>query len=556
MANPFRALLVTGVSIAFFSCQSATTQASTEPGLGPESRSLPAAVQGPVPGTRLVVLLVVDQLRGDLLARYDTVFTKGLRQVLDQGRLFSNATHDHAHTETSPGHATISTGTHPSRHGMISNQWWQTENGAALQVHNVIHRDYWEVGDSLGNGGAPIRLERTGLADWFLQNDRRSRVLSVSAKDRAAVLLAGKSTAPTFWFSRRQGRFVTSTYYADELPGWIKEFNEEYVAPALVSDSIWESTVPPEFAHLSRPDTALNERNGVHSWFPHRPEPESDERWAMGPAEWMEFIPHLDRLTIDLVKTGVEELDLGQDVTPDLLAISLSQIDRVGHAFGPLSREQLDNLIRLDEQIGRLLEFLDGEVGQGAYTMALTSDHGVLDLPEYRNEQGLFGRRLTMSDRRDMEALLTSVARQEVFSEPQELAPSLARAAPQVDWVVRAWPTQDLVRSGPSDSIGVLFRNSTFDGRATGALGRYGVTMQIAESTIDWGQEFGSTHGSPYYYDRHVPLIFMGPSVQSGLSDRRVATVDIAPTLAAWAGVAFPGDVDGRPINDEGLPVR
>lgn len=512
----------------------------------------------PAPGTRLIVLLVVDQLTPDLLVRYEPAFSGGFRRLMDRGRSYTNVTHDHAHTETSPGHASISTGTFPSRHGMVSNQWWQDVDGRPTQIQNVLHEDHVEVGDSIMGAGAPERLERTGLADWMETSDPAARILSVSGKDRAAVLLAGKSRAPTFWFSRRQGRFVTSTYYANDLPNWVKDFNGSQLLESLERDSLWESTVPRAFAGLSRPDTAMNEGDGIYSWFPHRPQPGPEAR-RMGRAEWLEFIPHLDRLTLELAKAGVTSLGLGDDVVPDLLAVSVSQTDRVGHAFGPRSREQLDNLIRLDVLLGDFFGFLDEHVGQGAYTVALTSDHGVLELPEYRIEQGLKGRRLTESDKRELEQILTGVARTESFFEPGDLAPSLAKAAPEVDWVERAWPTTALdgggrIEGAQGDTIEVMFRNSTYPGRGTGAMGRYGVVLQIEEGTLDWAQRLGSTHGSPYYYDRHVPLIFMGPSIQPGSDEARISTVDIAPTLARWAGARTPRDLDGRPVLGVGLP--
>ncbi len=518
----------------------------------------PAGMADPTPiattDTRLLVVVVVDQLRADLLDRFDPAFTGGLRRLLERGHVFTNATHDHAHTETSPGHASISTGTYPSRHGMVSNQWYEGSGDSRGLIANVVHDGYVELGDTFPGAGAPVRLERTGLADWMLAQNPDTRVLSVSGKDRSAVLLAGKSLSPVFWFSAFQGRFVTSSYYGDQLPGWVDDFNREDLARYLPGDSVWESSVPPEHAHLSRPDTAAMEGDGVHTWFPHlRPSvvPGGPVPW---PGEWLETIPELDRAVLDLARKGVEELDLGEDDTPDFLGIGLSQTDRVGHAYGPLSREQLDNLMRLDAALGQFLDFLDDRVGEDRYTVVLSADHGVMEMPEYRVAEGEAGRRLGVTDRRQLEGLLGEIVRQVQSLDPERVAGPLAQAAPQLDWIERAWTITSLLEGAPGDSITTLFQRSMYPGRSPGLLGRYGVAIQMVQGALDWGRPLGTTHGSPYYYDRHVPLIFMGPGVSAGRSDTRAATIDVAPTLAAWAGIRTPADLDGRTLAGAGLP--
>jgi len=503
---------------------------------------------------RLIVLMVIDQLRADLLDRYDSAFTGGLRRLLDEGRVFENTTHDHALTETSPGHASIATGTYPSRHGMVSNQWRQMVGGFDRLVSNVIHEDYVEVGDTLFGAGAPDRLERSGFADWLADQYGDSRILSLSAKDRSAVLLGGKGARPVFWFSSFQGRFVTSTYYADDVPGWVDDFNESTLRRHLVEDSIWVSTVPPEWARLSRPDTAALESASAQSWFPHV-RPALDPENPPYPGEWLEVIPQLDGATLQLARIGLRELDMGQDDVPDLLAIGLSQTDRVGHGYGPFSREQLDNLLRLDRELGAFLEFLDQEVGVDGYVLALSADHGVLEMPEYRVEQGLEGRRLTTEDRVALEELLGEVIRATGTTDISEAAPAVASAITVLDWVEDAWTLDELAHGEATDSIAILFQHSAYPGRRPGALGRFGVLMRLSEGTLDWGRPRGSTHGSAYYYDRHVPLIFLGPGIEAGRSETKVATIDIAPTLARLTGIKAPEDLDGTVIRDPGIPL-
>ncbi len=496
---------------------------------------------------RLMVLIVVDQLKADLLDRYNSAFVGGLRRLLDEGLVFENATHDHAFTETTPGHASIATGTYPSRHGMVANQWRQQFNGRSREIFNVVHEDYRTVGEDLGGGAAPVRLERTGLADWIIEEDKDSQVLSISAKDRSAVLLGGKNTRPTIWFNSKQGQFVTSTYYSKSLPRWVERFNKELEELRAPLDSVWTSSIPDEFRRLSRPDTAQGEGDGVHTAFPHL-RTEAGAGVALEDGEWLEMTPELDHATLGLARAGILELKLGKDETPDLLTLGLSQTDRVGHAYGPYSREQLDNLLRLDQELGAFFKFLDAEVGADQYVVALTADHGMTALPEYRVARGTPGRRLRVDDREELEELLGQVVRGAGTTDILKIAPDIAEAFEGIDWIRQAWPTALLNRVNSSDTVEVFFARSVYPGRTTGPVGRFGVTLQLEPGVMTWDQPLGSTHGSVYHADRHVPLIFMGPGVRAGRTPQRVATVDIAPTLAHMFGIRTPDNLDGKPL--------
>jgi hypothetical protein len=496
----------------------------------------------------LLVLVVVDQLRADLLTRYDTLFQGGLRRLLDHGRIYPNATHDHAITETSPGHATLATGTYPSRHGIVANVWWEEERGRWQRVENVVDEAAPLVDDHSLAGASPRKLERTGLADWLLAEHEDARVVSISAKDRAAVLMAGKSRGEVFWFDPWLGRFVTSTFYREDYPIWVTAYNMgglvEYQA-----DSVWTSSVPTAARSLTRRDTVSYENDGVHTAFPHHfMDVVSNPDYPPGFFEWLNTTPALDRAVLWLARMAAKSEELGVDDVPDLLAISLSQTDRIGHPFGPFSREQLDNLLRLDEELGAFLEFLDEAVGEGRYLMAFTADHGVLDIPEYRRERGMEGTRLPSSATRDLEVILGEVARENAGNGSEAVAARLAERAPELDWIADAWSQSELLNDEPADSFAVLFHNSYFAGRPAGLLSRFGVEMRMEPHTLTAAWPRGTTHGSPYYYDRLVPLIFLGGEVESGWDSTRASAVDVAPTLAALAGIPTPGDLDGEPL--------
>lgn len=490
----------------------------------------------------LVVFVVVDQLRADLLDEYDNLFSGGLRRLRDQGLRFTQVTHDHSITETSPGHATLATGTYPSRHGMVSNQWFERTADGWMSVLNVEHEAHAIVGDSFAGGGSPQRLMRTGIADWIRDADDDSRVVSISGKARAAVLLGGKAPGDVFWYDEPSSGFSTSTYYRSDLPGWLEDFNEEWIE-SLEEGGVWESSVPFSARSASRPDTAQGEGDGVHTAFPHVA---TDEGYSLDEGYWLADIPNLDRAVLQLARVAIQRRDLGDDDTVDYLALGLSAVDRVGHNYGPRSREQLDNLLRLDRELGAFLNYLDAEVGEGNYTVVVSSDHGVMDLPESSAWNGS-ARRLEVDDRFEVEQLLGRVVREERGGGEEAIADRLAtEMAESFEWIARAWPIHALGESG--DSMSVLQARSYYEGRRTGVLGRFGVVYQLTPATLDWNWATGTHHGSPYLYDRTVPLIFLGPGLMAAERSEPVSTTAVAPTIAELLGIETPDDLDGRAL--------
>lgn len=499
---------------------------------------------------RLLVFLVVDQLRGDLLERYAPVFTGGFRRLQEGGLSFSQALHGHASTETSPGHAALSTGVHPSRAGIPSNAWRQGMGRDAPPVYNIMDPEHALVGVSGLPGASPSVLAREGLADWVVKADPRAMVVSVSAKDRAAVLMAGKIRGSVFWFNSSVGRFVTSTFYRKRNPSWLTNFNEQ-VLEGYRAERVWESTVPPEAARLSAPDTAEFEGDGVHTYFPHRYEAERIDPGMDDFFLWFETTPMLDEATLALGRLALKETGAGrQKGRTDFLAVSLSQTDRVGHAFGPLSREQMDNLLRLDRELGEFLRFLDQWVGPDNYVLGLTGDHGVMTAPERLQVPG---RRLGTAERSRLErALGEGVRAAHRNGSSEEVAPFLVEALEELDFVGPTYARDELSSAAATDSMAMLFRHSFVPQRPGGLLSPYGVEMWWAENILAWTSPTGSTHGGPFYYDRWVPLILLGPGIRAGEDDRPVMPLSLAPTLAWLAGIPYPEDLDGKPLLKKG----
>ncbi|HIF06588.1 MAG TPA: hypothetical protein EYQ64_06430 [Gemmatimonadetes bacterium] len=268
------------------------------------------------------------------------------------------------------------------------------------------------------------------------------------------------------------------------------------------------------------------------------------------------YTPFPDRAVVSLATEAIREFELGQRGTVDYLGVALSQTDLVGHRFGPRSREQLDNLLRLDVELGRFFSFLDDEVGPGRWVVAVSADHGVLDIPEVLAEEGVDAKRLNRDERGEIQLRAraavaavdeAAVGRAPVSAAEQERARQEAVKAALVTlpYIAAAYTFDDVESEILADSFQVLFSHSHSRERLLTPVPWAGVHVRYAPNTLTSSSSVAS-HSSPYYYDRHVPVIFLGATIRTGISDERVATVDVAPTLAWLTGTPAPDDLDGR----------
>jgi predicted AlkP superfamily pyrophosphatase or phosphodiesterase len=496
----------------------------------------------------LVVQVLVDQLRADLLDRYADLFTGGFKRLHDQGHNYVNAAHDHAATETAVGHTTLATGVYPSRHGIIANAWYEMVNGQWKIVSNVSDTTVKILGVPERIGASPHYDMRSGFAEWVAAANPRSIIASVSGKDRGAIQPAAHvKSAYAYWFDSFAGRYVTSTYYRSSDPEWVTKFNLGPLQNHL-ADSVWNQTVKVADFGRTHADTSVSE-GAANTYFPHKYWDENREgEVSFWP--WWEATPYLDAATLEFAQTVVSSLNLGKDDAPDYLNVSLSATDRVGHKFGPLSREQLDNLLRLDRELGQFFEFLDRTVGQGKWTMMLTADHGVLDSPEDLIARGEYGHRLTAAENLQLERLRL---RADSARDKKKAARELVAELKKLPIIADAWTQEDLMKSQP-DSFAVLVRNSLYPGRAGERFSREGVEFRFIPGIVTLPT--GSSHGQVYWYDRHVPMIFMGPGIQPGRDTSRAATVDFAPTFSAILGIKYPDDLDGKVLTAVVPPSR
>jgi len=546
--------------------------------------------------TRLVVLISIDQLRGDSIDRIrDRLEPAGFRYFLERGFEFRNAHYRHAATVTAAGHATLATGTSSGTHGMVGNSWFDTSNNKRVYCvqdpNSRVHDEEFRK----RAGSSPANLLVPTLGDELIrQLDPNTRVFSVSIKDRSAILMAGRG-GKAFWLSRSAGLFTTSDYYYahDAVPQWVHDFRRDHPLSALAGRS-WELLhkrssyrlgsadarsveVPPrgwttEFPHVLPHDAGKLVRSLIHS-------------------------PMGDHYTLEFVEALLDGESLGRSNSTDMLAIGFSATDNIGHAFGPNSLEFEDNLLQIDRTLGRLLAMLDERIGLDRITLALAGDHGTDATPEFRRElcdasemARLQRRELYPSildpehpyadpkgpgceaGRHDPAVFLprANAAMQRRFEVSEDLVisyrhPNLyldetAVAATGLELEEVSQALADFMGSEPGFAL-VLTRaelSSTkrFDDPRIAKM-RSGFHPRRSGHVVLTTERFwylyqnphtdASMHGSPYVYDTHVPILLVGAGIRRGSSERSVAPSDIAPTLARVMGIEMP-QAQGSPL--------
>ena len=519
--------------------------------------TFPQSAAGPsVARPKLILTITIDQFRGDLIERYDAAFTGGFRRLIDRGFRFTRATVDHAPTNSYPGHVSIATGAFPARHGIVDNSWVEALDGRLSMISGASDAKEKVVGFPEQPGVSPSRLMVTGIADWILQNDKNAEVVNISSNEYGSLLHAGRTRGHTYWFSPAAGRYVTSTYYRPDYPAWLENFNQETM-PKFLGRKAWESEVPERYKGLALADKTPYEFDNVNIAFPHRFDSEVPKQRAADPealADWFYFTPFTDEAAIELTKVAVSELKLGQRNSTDYLSLTLGSTDSIGHRFGPLSLEQLDNLLRLDRHLGEFFKHLDKAVGAKNYIVAVTGDHGSSDIPEHGTATGRKGHRVTVED---MEGLLKEVgdhAAASAGATPEKMREDAIAIAEKYSFVGDVIANDELAK--PSEDLFLrLYRNSYFPGRTpiypivssqNRPLVIYGLRVRLAENAVPHFAP--SNHGTPYFYDRHVGMIFMGGAIRPGKSVAAARTVDVAPTLAALGNIRVPIEIDGRSL--------
>lgn len=526
-----------------------TFQALAQTALLTAALSLPirtASTQSATPRPTLVVMLTVDQLRPDYLTMWEPQFTGGFARLMRGGAVYLNGYQDHANTETAPGHASILSGRFPRSTRIISN------------AGGVYDPQFPLIG-ARGDPASPYRFHGTTLADWLRVANPGSRALSVSRKDRGAILTLGRAVQPAFWYARSNGIFTTSRYYGDSLPTWVQEFNERRL-PHQWAGKSWDLLLDP--SEYSEVDSAPHESGGVDYAFPHLFP--SDPVQA---AQSFAAFPFMDQLTLSFALEGVRNMRLGAGPGTDLLAVSLSTTDAIGHAYGPDSREIHDQIVRLDRYLGAFLDTLFTLRDSTRIVIALTSDHGVTPLPMSKTRYPNQGAG-KVNIRPAIVPLFASLRAAGVdasaygFDDEGILyldESALYQKGLRAEAVARTFASEVMKVPGVQrvDRVSTLAtKDTSADYVARRWLHTLPPEMPVAAVVTlkpywYWSTVNFATHGSPHDSDANVPIIFYGAGIKPGRNTRKALVVDIAPTLAEIVGVKPTEEhLDGRPLRE------
>ena len=478
---------------------------------------------------RVVLLVVIDQMRADYFQTYASRFTDGFKRLWDSGAVFTQARYSYASNKTAQAHAVMVSGHSPSSSGIVGDRWLERSAGAMVAAGASSTAKL--VGSSAA-GGSPEQLKVSTVGDALKAAHPQSIVLTASWKRYTAILNGGLHPDAAYWLDEASGRFVTSDYYARAYPAWTAPFTQTDLAAPLFGTT-WQGH------HLGV---------GV--------QPDEPFRYRV------RYSPHGNSILLAFAKAIVERSGVGADADPDFVAISFSSLDFVGHEYGPESPEFDETIVKLDRDVGDLLRALDAQVGAANYAVALTADHGAALAPEKQQARGVdAGALSTIGFRAAIDAAVTAklgirgpittgaeppefylnyAGAQAQNVSRQALDRAVVEAMQAQPGVARAFTVDDI--AGAASSSDPILR-AVADGFYAGRSGD--IHVLVKPNYIFWSGG-GTTHGSPYDYDAHVPLIFMGAGVKPGRYDQRIRVNELAPTLGHLLGVPFKGDAKGR----------
>lgn len=522
------------------------------------------AVRANGPRPKLVVAIVIDQFRYDYLERFGDLFgAGGFRRLVSEGALFTNAHYDYVPTFTAPGHAAIFTGSVPAQNGIVGNNWFDREMGKVrVMVSDTSARAVSDNGVATDAGSvSPRAMIGTTISDQIrLSNNFQSKVIAVSFKDRSAILPGGHKPNGAFWFNNKTGAFVSSDYYFTELPAWVRQFNRTE-RPDKYFGAKWERALKDEAYRRAQADNLAIQTSPLGSKFPYVVTGGEEKPGSKFYAAF-ELTPFASDYLANFAKAAVEAESLGSDQFPDMLSISFSTPDLVGHAYGPDTQEVLDTYIRLDRVIADLLNYIDRRVGLANTLLFMTADHGVAPVPEHMRSLGFDADRL--SPKPLVEAVEKALAARfggekwvlAFVNDQLYLDHNLMRER-KVDAVEAERVAGEAVMGVPG-VVNYFTRAQIVEGRmpltdlarrVTNGFNRArsGDVWVIAKPFSFFTEGlYATTHGSPYSYDTHIPVLFFGAGIRAGRYNRESTPSDIAPTVAALLGVEPPSNKVGR----------
>jgi predicted AlkP superfamily pyrophosphatase or phosphodiesterase len=517
---------------------------------------------------KLVVGIVVDQMRQEYLYRFYPKFSDGgFKRLMGDGFMLKNAHYNYAPTYTGPGHASVYTGTTPAVHGIIGNDFYDKELKTIVNcVGDPAHKP---VGNEKGNGDvSPWRLLSSTITDELkLFTQKRSKVIGVSIKDRGAVLPAGRMADAAYWYDGLTGKFISSTYYMTKLPEWVDKFNNLNLADQYLSQE-WKTLLPISEYTESGPDESPYERKFTgkdKSTFPYNLK---ELRVKNGNFDLLTYTPFGNDHLTEMAKHALVGEKMGKDDITDFLCISYSSPDILGHFTSPNAVEVEDMYLRLDRNMADLLTKLDKEVGAGNYTIFLTADHAVADVPQYLKDNkmaaGYYNENYTKAKLTEFLApyfpgkeVIANMSNEQIFLNQEAfqgapktsgldmfiVAELIGKYLMTIDGVANYY-TEGVLRQGRYDEEGLkglMIRG--YHPKRSGDI-----VIALEPGWFESGSVQGTTHGSPYSYDTHVPMIFYGKGVKKGSSVRYHPITDIAPTLSMILNIKLPSGSTGQPV--------
>ncbi|MGZ8553730.1 MAG: alkaline phosphatase PafA [Chitinophagaceae bacterium] len=511
---------------------------------------------------KLVVGIVVDQMRWDYLYRYYDRYAENgaFKRLLRQGFSCENTLIPYIHTVTACGHASMYTGTVPAIHGISGNEWWDKD----INDHRYCTEDSSvnTVGSPTAAAGAmsPRNMMVTTVCDELkLATNFKSKVIGIALKDRGGILPAGHSADAAYWYDTKTGNWISSTYYMAELPAWATTFNTMKWVDSFYAKG-WNTLYPLNTYIQSTADNKSYENKMFGSGFPY-----TLSQFAGKNYNPIVATPHGNTLTTDFAKAIIINEKMGADDITDFLAISYSSPDYVGHSFGPNSVEEEDIFLRLDKELGELLDFLDTKIGKNQYLLFLSADHGVANIPGFLNEhkipggniktQGLFDTlAIKLKDKFGKEDLLAALINYQVILNTKlidslnlnkkEITQWLIQYLRRQPGITNALDLETIMQASLNNKVKEMIVNSYYP-RRSGEI-----QLLYSPQWIDGFEKAGTTHGIWNPYDAHIPLLWYGWNIKPGKSNHEVYITDIAPTLAALLKIQMPSGCTGKVIDE------
>ena len=514
---------------------------------------------------KLVVGIVVDQMKQEYLLRFYNKFGEGgFKRLVENGFMARNAHYNYIPTYTGPGHASVYTGTTPATHGIIANNWYSRE----LKRFVYCAEDTTVTGvggtDSKGKISPRNMLTTTITDELKLFTNKQSKVIGMSIKDRGAALPAGHMADAAYWYDSNTGEFMTSTFYMDELPQWVKDFNDKKCADKYLNQT-WETLLPIDTYTESGADDTPYEAVLSGKDAPVFPYHLKKLREDNGNYGLLPGTPFGNTILIDLAKAALEAEKLGKGQATDFLAVSFSSTDYIGHAYGPASKEIQDTYLRLDKDLETLLKALDAQVGQGNYVVFLSADHAVADVPQYMKDMKIPAGNLNgnaiksilgqyLVERYGEGKWVENASNDQVFlnrSLIREKKPDLtsmqhdvAQKLLEFDGIAATYTADDMNRFEYTRGSKKRLQKG-YNAQRSGD-----VLVVLEPAWLSGGRSRGTTHGSGYTYDTHVPILFYGWGIKKGSSVRYTSITDIAPSLSMLLNIRLPNGASGQPIHE------